>query len=162
MLKVLASIALLMVAAIAGLLAVISDGAIVDHTIENSRTILSQFQKADSLGISQTGDAAYQVFAAAIDDAQCDKTEFQRERKSAGDKELLMVWRGEWMECYSPVSKTSTLTFDRSSYTMFGSFIADRVFYAAVSAFSLCGALYLLVKQSKSWFNRQSKSQPTP
>ncbi|MEP6784226.1 MAG: hypothetical protein ABI898_00630 [Sphingomonadales bacterium] len=161
MLKVFASIAFAILAAFSGLMFFISDGG-VDHTIENSKTILSQFEREASNGVSPAGNGPYQISVTSIENAQCDDTKFQNARKSAGDKVLLTAWRGEWTECYSPVSKISTLIFDRDAYSILGSATADRFVFGMVSFLSLCLALYLFATRSEPWFKTRTKPQPTP
>jgi hypothetical protein len=161
MLKILASIALFVFAGLAGLISLISDGG-VDHTIENSKAILSQFQRGAVQGNELTENGAYQVFVTPIADAQCDDTKFQNARKLAGDRVLLTVWRGEWMECYSPVSKTSTLISDRDGYSFLGSLLADKIVFGILSVMSIFAALHLFARRSEPWFKRRSKPPPAP
>ena len=163
MLRFAGAFVLLVTSALAALFVFLaSRDDMLDHTIANSNLILKQFELADAFGADQTGNGAYQVREAPIDNALCDETGFQNARKAAGDKTLLTIWRGEWMECYSPVSKTSTLTLERNAYSAFGTLALDRIVFGIASVLSFLAAIALLLRRPKAWFKSRSTPQPTP
>jgi hypothetical protein len=162
MLRLTATIILLCVSIIAGLMTLITSSGSYDHTITNSRKMLAQFELASSNGVAAATDQPYMISLAPIDVANCDDKEFQAKRKAAGDKELLTAWRGEWTECFSPTSRTSSLIFDKNKYSLLGRVALDTAVFGSLCASSLFAALILF----KSYFRRRktgpSKPQPTP
>jgi hypothetical protein len=163
MLRIASVLALLVTAVVAGLFVLVaSSDTMFDHTIDNSKEILSQFRRAAAPGANTTGSGPYQVIQTPIEDAQCDDAQFQKNRKLAGDKVLLMIWRGEWMECYSSVSRTSTLTFDRNAYSVLGTLILDQIVFGAVCILSILAIVGVALRRPRTWFRPRSKPQPAP
>jgi hypothetical protein len=154
MLRIVASFALVVVAAVAGLFALMS-GLGIDHTVDNSKAILAAFERASSQNPNHISNATYPVLATPIEDANCDDAKFQTGRSSAGDKILLTVWRGEWEECYSPVSKTSTLIVDSDGYSLLGRFWLDRIVCGLACLLSVCAASRIFARRSVPLFKRR-------
>jgi hypothetical protein len=143
-----------------------SSVTLANHTAENDQLILADFERAAAelqrgANVQRSIDVEasvaphrYQVRVSPIDNAPCDNSAFVSRRKQEGDKELLTIWRGEWMECYSPISRTSTVSGSIYAY------LHIPFFVIIVSAFSFFAAWRLTVA-SRGRAN-PPKPQPTP
>ncbi|MGB3796516.1 MAG: hypothetical protein WA957_09475, partial [Alteraurantiacibacter sp.] len=144
-----ASAALLVLLALVACLLAMGNRAGIDHTIEHSLRLDSQFRIAadaiegfrkshgrlpnaeersavlppDSLG-------HYEVWMAPSGFAQCDR-DAAKYGHLAGSDYVLIAWRGEWWECYAPTRHMSTLLVEPAAYTMFGAVWLDTVAFMA-------------------------------
>ncbi|MDX2210684.1 MAG: hypothetical protein SFV20_10050 [Sphingopyxis sp.] len=142
-----------------------SSGALVEHTIQNSLIIDRQFKQAaaavkafeaakgrlpssEEFKFAHTKNPAdkYEVALFAGNFDQCDDDVFHPKDDSEGPY-LLTVWRGEWMECYSPTTGQSTVTTNRADYFVTGSLWLDHVVFGTLAMASLLLAVKLWQKK---------------
>ena len=119
-----------------------SSSQMIEHTIENSRSILSCFEEGARY-VNAVRQATGRLpdsspFTVSIPRGagtrECqlflDKPPFEGETASIfgpapADAYLLSYWRGEWFEHYASWADRSTLVFEPRSYYLLGSGIAD-------------------------------------
>ena len=116
---------------------------LVTQTIANGRILESQFHAAASKAetfTQQTGKPPSQdeldlllapgdkmsVLIFGSDFGHCNATEGQRAALSQA-KYILAIWRGEWMECYAPSTRVSTIALTPEAFTLTGSVTGDKV-----------------------------------
>lgn len=158
---------LVLVAAVACLMAVVTGGSI-DHTIQNSALISGRFKSAanaidsfhKSHGRLPSGtelDAVlppdnlgtYLILVAPSGFDQCDR-DTKTYRDLRGSDYVLIAWRGEWWECYAPTKSMSTLLLQPADYTMFGAVWRDRLAFLSFAALCLLAALKLSVRRKQA------------
>jgi hypothetical protein len=138
-----------------------TSGDIAEHSIQNSLLIEREFQRAAAAVEAfeaaegrdpdthefkaiqpDRGDTLYvvELFTAGFD--LCDGNVFD---SKDGDTPayLLTVWRGEWMECYSPKTGQTTLTTNPADYFVTGGLWLDRAVFSALAIASLMLAVKL-------------------
>ena len=148
-----------------GLLYTLGSGALIDSTLENSRSIDTSFNKAASYVEQFQKDhsrlpsaAEFMHWASHFPDRpytpngiRLEVTDFPAKSITEfgtppPNAYLLVLWRGEWEEYYASWAKKSSLTFDKSKYYALGSSYAD-------SAAVLCFGVLLLFAAFKIWPN---------
>jgi hypothetical protein len=124
--------------------------SLLDHTVENSRTLDRQFKHAalqlqrfrkgagrppnesefTSLPAANQGRYHIEFMPNGFD--QCD-SQTEAFRSIPRGTYVLIAWRGEWWECYAPASGRSTLLLNASDYTSSGSQMADGVILMTIA-----------------------------
>jgi hypothetical protein len=129
----------------------------LQHTLDNSRQILSSFQTAsraidtyraragvlpDHLAFGRLG-GAYEVNLldpASSDFSKCCADAVRALGVPPKQSYVLEVWRGEWIEYYAPWSGKSTLTLDPNDFAVTGNLYGDIAAMLIFTAFFTYGA----------------------
>ena len=133
-------------------------GALVDHSIENSRRFLADFQTTTRFvrtfhttrgrlpsneelgGWSQANLRSGEPLILIPDDGQYGEDAVAAVGRPPRGGYLLGMWRGEWMEYYAPWSGQSTLSFDRGAYYLLGGQLMDVWVSGLLALMSISGA----------------------
>lgn len=136
-------------------------GGLIDHSIENSRQFLSDFQATtrfvgafraargrmpsnDELNAwSHANVRSGEPLILSPDDGQFGEEAVAALGRPPGGGYLLGVWRGEWMEYYASWSGQSTLSFNQDGYYLLGSQLMDMLLSGLLAFISIAGAILI-------------------
>lgn len=140
------------------LLASAGSGGLVDHSMENSRQLLADFQTTtrfvrathtargrlpsneELLAWSRENVRSGEPMILRPGDGQYGEEAVAALGRPPRGQYLLGMWRGEWMEYYAPWSGQSTLSFNRGDYYLLGSQWMDVSLSGLLAFISIGGA----------------------